>query len=140
MGGLGESSAPTKTIPREKRLRCFNVFHRLSNRALEFIHESQVDGWEGFTEVSLPTLLARGGFKLLDFGEAVYTSRGFRNGRLSIFGTMRYRPSRTAPGRLRNKLYHPVKGVTEPLGVRVRLFLRWALDAVHDLLAGNERK
>jgi hypothetical protein len=133
---------PTKAIPREQRLRCFNVIHRLSNRALKFMHESQVDGWEGFTEVLLPTLLSQGEFKLLDFGHAVYTARGFRNGRLSIFGTLRYRPSRTKPGRQTNKLYHPVKppSMMEPLGVRFRFFLRWAWDMVHDLLAANARK
>jgi hypothetical protein len=132
---------PTKQIPREKRLRCFNVIHRISNRALVFIHESQVDGWEGFAEVSLPTLLLDGGFTLLDFGgdgtftapgseNCVYTSRGFKNGRLSLFATIRYRPARTKPGKMRNKIYHPVKpdSMTEPLGIKVRLFLRWLLD------------
>ncbi len=134
---------PAKEIPREQRLRCFNVIYRISNRALEFIHRSQMDGWEGFAEVSLPTLLHLGGFSLLDFGgngpfvaagskNSVYTSRGFRNGRLSLFATLRYRPSRTKPGSVPNRIYHPVKpdSMPEPFGIRVRLFLRWLLDVV----------
>jgi hypothetical protein len=138
---------PSRTIAHHERLRSFNVVYRLSNRALEFIHDAQLDGWRGYFEVSLPTLLFHSGFKVLDLGgdgdfapaerkNAVYTSRGFRSGRLSPFATMRYRPARAAPGPLPDKIYHPVKPayMIEPLSMRTRLFARWMWDFLADLL------
>jgi hypothetical protein len=136
---------PTKAIARDQYVRSFNVIYRISNRALEFLHQAQSDGWRGYPEVSFPTLLVDGGFTLLDFGgdgeftrpelrNRIYTSRGSRSGHLSIFGTLRYRPSRAAPGRQENKLYHPVKPrfMREPAGARLKAVARWAVEWVRD--------
>jgi hypothetical protein len=139
---------PTKAIARDKYLRSFNVIYRISNRALEFIHQAQLDGWRGYPEVSFPTLLLNGGFRLLDFGgnseftlpeykNRVYTSRGSRGGRLSIFGTMRYRPSKARAGIRKNKIYHPVKpkSMIEPPKAKVNIVARWALGLIRDMRA-----
>jgi hypothetical protein len=111
---------PTKRIPRERYLRSFNVIYGMSRAALDFVHISLIDGWSGYPEVVLPTLLAENGFRVVDLGgdgefapaelrNQSYTSRATSNGYMSPFGTMRYRPSRPAAGDLPNKLYHPVK-------------------------------
>jgi hypothetical protein len=111
---------PTKAIDRTSCLRSFNVIFRISNRALEFIDREQRDGWQGFNEVSLPTLLYHGGYRIMDFGgdgdftppelrNKTYTSHGLKNGLLSPFCTMCWRPSRNKAGSHRNKLYHSIK-------------------------------
>ncbi len=54
------------------------------------------DGWQGFNEVSLPTLLHKGGYRIMDFGgdgrftppelkNRSYTSHGLKDGLLSPF-------------------------------------------------------
>ena len=138
---------PTKTIKRENYLRSFNVIYRISHAALEFIHQAQGDGWRGFSEVSFPTLLFNSGFKLLDFGgnseftpprfrNRFYTSHGFRNGGLMIFGTMRYRPSRARVGTLKNKIYHPVKpkSMVEPCISKVIISAQSAFNLIYNLV------
>jgi len=142
---------PTKSIAREDYLRSFNVVYRISNRALEFVHQAQLEGWQGYPEVSLPTLLFKGGFKLLDFGgkgefalpefgNRFYTSHGMRSGNLCLFGTMRYRPSRAMAGTKKNMLYHPVKpeSMREPLQVKLRIIARWVLDLIHDIVSARK--
>jgi Protein of unknown function (DUF3405) len=113
-------SHPTQSVPREASVRCFNVVYRISNRALRYLHESQVDGWRGYPEVSFPTLLLRHGYTLLDIGGSgefvapgyenrFYTSRAARDGYMGYFGSVRYRPARAAVGSKADTLYHPVK-------------------------------
>lgn len=139
---------PTKAIAHRDYIRSFNVIYRISNRALAFIHDAQLDGWRGYHEVSLPTLLCAGGFTLLDFGGSgefalpafknkCYTSSGSRAGTLSILGTMRYRPSRARAGMRKNKLYHPVKPapMIEPFRARRTVVRRWALELIRDAVA-----
>ncbi len=136
---------PTKIVARDNYVRSFNVIYRISNRALEFLHQAQLDGWRGYPEVLFPTLLLDDGFRLLDFGgdgeftlpelrNGVYTSHASRSGHLSILGTMRYRPSRARAGRRPNKIYHPVKPtfMMEPRGDKVRAIARWAVEAIRD--------
>lgn len=111
---------PYKRIPRARYLRSFNPIYGVSRTALEFVHASLLDGWRGYPEVALPTLLSEGGSRLLDLGgdgeftptalrNKSYTSWATSSGYLSPFGTMRYRPGRPAVGDLQNKLYHSVK-------------------------------
>ena len=115
------------------------MIYGVSAAALEYLDASHVDGWRGFPEVSLPTLLSEEGFRLLDLGghgaftlpglrNRLYTSRATSSGYLSPFGTMRYRPARAAAGRSREKLYHPVKPpqLLESWPQQARLAGRWA--------------
>lgn len=110
----------SKSIPHERYVRSFNVIYGMSRPALDFVHASLLDGWRGYPEVLLPTLLLEGGFRLLDMGgngeftpaalrNQSYTSSATSSGYLSPFRTMRFRPARSATGALPNKLYHPVK-------------------------------
>jgi hypothetical protein len=135
---------PTKVIDRERYLRSYNVTLRISGRALEFLHREQLDGWQGFNEVSLPTLLYQGGFTIMDFGgdgeftppelrNKTYTSHGLRNGLLSPFCTMRWRPSSSRTGRRRNKLYHSIKPqpMVEPVRDKFDYLRTWARDYIH---------
>jgi hypothetical protein len=139
---------PAKLIPRERLLRSLNVIHRISRPALRFLHQAQLEGWQGFFEVLYPTLLHEGGFKLLDFGgngefvppqhkNRLYTSHGNRNGSLHLFGTLRFRPARVRAGRKPNTLYHPVKpkSMREPFGMRLRLVARWIDEGLRDLVS-----
>jgi hypothetical protein len=144
---------PSETVVRENYVRSFNVIYRISSRALEFIHHAQLHGWQGYPEVSLPTLLFNGGYKLLDFGgkgeftlpefeNRFYTSHGFRSGNLCLFGTMRFRPSRTMPGARKNTLYHPVKpgSMAEPPGAKLRILAQWLWDLIYDLVGQVQSK
>jgi hypothetical protein len=134
---------PSKTIDRNQFVRSFNVIFRISNRALEYIHRAQLDGWRGHNEVSLPTLLLHGGYKIMDFGgdgeftlpgltNTAYTSHGLRNGLLNPFCTMRWRPSRGRAGFRRNKIYHPVKPrpMMEPLNDKLKYVETWTRDFI----------
>lgn len=101
--------------------RSFNVMYRISARALRFLDHELRTGWHGHHEVLLISLLLRSGYSVLDFGgdgvfappglrNRVYTSAHTQDGSLNAQeGTIGYRPIRITPGRLRNKLYHPVK-------------------------------
>ena len=139
---------PSTRIARENYVRSFNVIYRISKRALAFMHDAQLSGWQGHPEVSFPTLLCRAGFTLLDFGGSgeftlpafknkYYTSRGSRSGTLSVFGTMRYRPSRVKAGMRKNMLYHPVKPapLIEPPSVRRGVVKRWVVERMRDAVA-----
>jgi len=138
---------PAKTIERDKYLRSYNVIFRISNRALAFIDREQRDGWEGFNEVSLPTLLHHGGYRVMDFGgdgdfapaelrNRTYTSHGLKNGLLCPFCTLSWRPSRDAPGRRAGRLYHSVKppAMIEPQRERLRYLYTWGRHLVRDHL------
>jgi hypothetical protein len=141
---------PSKKIPREKYLRSFNVIYGLSRNALEFLQACQIDGWQGYPEVSFPTLLSEGGFRLLDLGghgeftppelrNQFYTSWATSSGYLSPFGTMRYRPARATAGRLPDKLYHPVKPrhLLESWPQRARLRAHWLRELGTYVLSGH---
>lgn len=132
---------PSKRIPRERYLRSFNVIYGVSRAALEFLHDSLIDGWQGHPEVSFPTLLSEGGFRLLDLGgdgdftlpefrNRFYTSWATSGGYLSPFGTMRHRPARAVAGGMPDKLYHPVKPrhLLESWPQQVRQAALWAKD------------
>jgi hypothetical protein len=110
---------PTKTIPKKYLLRSFNVIYRISNRALQFIHEAQIDGWSVLNESTFPTLLYNNDFTILDFGgngefiasgfkNRFYTSYSTKSATLSL-GTQRFRPPHKKAGPRKNTIYHLVK-------------------------------
>ena len=138
---------PVKAIEHEKYLRSFNPIYRMSNRALEFMHTAQREGWRGIYEVTFPTLLHEAGFTLLDFGgdgeftlpglrNKFYSSGSTRDGLPNPFCTMRWRPSRARAGTRKNKIYHPVKPVSmmEPLNERTMFFVRWTWNYICEKL------
>jgi hypothetical protein len=138
---------PSKRIPRERYLRSFNVIYGTSQAALKFIHASMLDGWRGYPEVVLPTLLEENGFSVFDLGgdgeftpdalrNRSYTSRATSNGYMSPLCTMRYRPGRSAPGELPNKLYHPVKPshLLESAPQRAKRAAAWLMELCADRL------
>ena len=130
---------PSRTMTRDQLVRSFNPIYGVSRAALVFLHAALLDGWKGYPEVTVPTLLLAGGFRLLDLGghgeftppalrNQSYTSSATTSGYLSPFGTMRYRPARSAVGNLPNKLYHPVKPrhLVEPWPQKVKRAAIWA--------------
>jgi hypothetical protein len=140
---------PARTIDRSRYLRSFNVIYRISNRALALIHNNQQEGWRGYPEVLLPTLLAESGYTLLDFGgDGKFVLPGYKNrfytsgsagGLLNPFCTMCWRPSRLRPGIRRNKIYHPVKSKLglEPVKERFLFCTRWTWKYLSEKLTRN---
>lgn len=100
---------PQKNISREHLLSSFNPVYRISARALKFIHEALLDHWKGHHEVLLPTLLYNNDFTIMDFGgKGRFAPPSFRD-KLYAPETYRHRPAFSEVGKLKNKLYHPVK-------------------------------
>lgn len=107
-------------IPIIERIRSFNPIYRISNKALAHIDSALQRYWTGHHEVLLPTLIYKGGLKLLDLGgTGTFTDSSFENrfydsvkipsdGSL-VAGTMRWRPVIDEKIYQRGKLYHPVK-------------------------------
>lgn len=134
-------SHPERHIPREERARSLNVIYRMSSRALDLVHEEQSRGWRGHPEVLLPTLLLHNGYTVMDLGgDGPFTPEGLRGrayssdtskaGRLvSPFGTVRWRPSWSSPGRRADTIYHPVKpaALREPFLERCRYLLSYLI-------------
>ena len=113
---------PEKTIPLERRLRCFHPVMRISRQALQALMKTHQEGWRGHGELLIPTLLHEQGFTMADFGgTGSFVPPGWENkfyasaspdpgGKLEK-GTFRFRPSFIRAGREKNKLYHPVKSL-----------------------------
>ncbi|MDN5214506.1 DUF3405 domain-containing protein [Fulvivirgaceae bacterium BMA12] len=110
---------PSILIPNENRIKSFNPIYRISRKALDFIHNALINHWSGHHEVLLPTLLYQSGYEIMDFGG---TGRFVIPGNENKFyinkttntegpsdGTMRWRPIFKSQGKIKNKLYHPVK-------------------------------
>ena len=129
---------PSKEIPREHCIRSFNVILRISSGALEYMHGQLEDGWRGHFEVSFPTLLYHGGYRIRDFGgdggfvypdmiNRNYTSHAGKRGLLNPFCTVHWRPSSPHPGLRRNRIYHPVKPrhMNEPWKERWNYYKMW---------------
>ena len=137
-------SHPVKAVERGDLVRSFNVIYRISKRALEYMHQVQIEGWQGHPEVLYPTLLLKGGFSLLDFGGSgdfvppgygnrFYTSYSLKTGGLVTFGTVRFRPSRKKAGKRKNTIYHPVKPspFVEPVWKKISMtFAEWKKDFI----------
>lgn len=129
---------PINEIAREHYIRSFNVIFRISCRALEYIHGQLRDGWQGHYEVSFPTLLHEGGFRIFDFGgdgtfvypgmvNKNYTSQAGTRGFLNPFCSVHWRPSSSRTGLQKNRIYHPVKPrtMTEPWRARWSYYKMW---------------
>lgn len=115
---------PKKSIPLPDRLASFNPLCRLSNNALAHLHRELVSGWRGHQEVIMPTLLYQNDFSIADIGGRSrftppdMTDRFYLSGPPDPKGrltrsTLRYRPPFRRAGRIPNKLYHPVKPLTQ---------------------------
>jgi hypothetical protein len=116
--------SPQKHISLSDCLGSFNPIYRISRRALAHLHHCLNDGWCAHFELLMPTLLFHGGFRLADFGgTGEFVPAGYENkfyidnsrdefGNLDL-GTIRWRPPFTRPGPERNKLYHPVKRLSQ---------------------------
>lgn len=87
----------------------FNPIYSLSNRSAGFLDRALKDGWVGHHEVLIATLLNKSGFLVKDFGgRRKFVPPGF-NEKFYTDKTHVWRPAFTAPGKLMNKIYHPVK-------------------------------
>jgi hypothetical protein len=115
-----EIRPPDAVLPAERLIRGFLPVARVSRKGLERLRDAVAEGWTGFAEGLVPTILREAGLTLGDIGgDGPFVVPGFENryytsasdpaGLLLDRGTMRYRPPirfpRIAPGRL----YHPVK-------------------------------
>jgi hypothetical protein len=122
---LGFQGRPVK---KEYCIRSFNVFYRLSFRALRFLDAELREGWHGHYEALIVTLLHYCQFSLLDLGGdgsftppelrgTYYSSTTRTDGSLSDPDTtLRYRPIAEQAGKYQNMLYHPVKENGAPDG------------------------
>jgi hypothetical protein len=101
-----------------ERLRGFFPIARLSSRMLRRIDEVGLAGWDGMYELIWPTVALQSSFVIEDFGGAGefvrpgnenrwYTSNP--SSRSLAPGSFVFRPSRLAPGRDPNRLWHLVK-------------------------------
>ncbi len=111
-------SHPTEKIENSKLLRSFNPIYRISLSALKYIDDAYQKKWEGHCELTFPTFLYNGGFKIRDFGgngQFVYPEDKNKfyidHSSYKLFdGSMRYlNPHVWLLNKPKNKLFHPVK-------------------------------
>ena len=111
--------------PLTEILRGFYPLHRLSERALQSIHEHYELGWKGHYELGWGTFMSRSGYKVEDFGgDGVYVKPANRNrfyfnalGTWSLSpGTFVFRPPFRKVLPYENTLWHPFKP-TEGFGL-----------------------
>ncbi len=96
-----------RQVEMKNAVRSFNAIHRISNRAVKFLHKELSSGWSGHHEVLLPTLLYRNHFMIIDFGG---DGNFVPAGNLHSFYTnrsMTFIP--ILMGNVENRIYHPVK-------------------------------
>lgn len=102
-------SKPGREIDLNDLLMSFNPIYSISNRAAKFLDQSLKDGWIGHHEVLMVTLLYLNNFEIKDFGgNGSFVPFGF-NDKFYTNETYLWRPAFQTPGRLLNKIYHPVK-------------------------------
>jgi hypothetical protein len=69
-----------QSVPERKRVRALLSLCRLSNAALQAVHQAYCEGWSGHYEVTIPTILRTRGLTLEDFGgSGRYVAPGNRN-------------------------------------------------------------
>lgn len=113
-------ASPQGAVPEAHRWRGFFPVLRLSANALRTVMAHVEEGWRGHFETLIPTVLVRSGFTVLDLegpssgtpaaGVRRYcTCSDSQNGKLTGFGTMRFRPPHLFWGLRSDMLYHPVK-------------------------------
>jgi hypothetical protein len=98
-------------LSNEQLIKSFNPVYRISKRAARFLRNLYRSGWRGHHEVSMPTLLMLGGYRVEDFGGT---------GRFVMpqnWGKWYYAESYSHSNSIsiefdqttRNRLFHPVK-------------------------------
>lgn len=106
-------SSPTPPeIPRNERIASFNPIYRLSRDSIQYLRKMYLEGWCGHHEVTMATLLHRGGFSLEELGGCgEFTPPQRRNRFYRIGDTMRWRPTiqKTTVFLESDMLFHPVK-------------------------------
>lgn len=96
-----------ESVPLENAVRSFNAIHRMSNRAIKFLHTQLSDGWRGHHEVVMPTLLYQNDFKIIDFGgDGSFVPKGNKH-KFYTNDSMTHIP--ITFGDVKNRIYHPVK-------------------------------
>jgi len=102
-------SKANTTINENDLAMSFNPIYCLSKAAADFLDKSLKAGWTGHHEVLIATLLTLNKFKVKDFGgKGKFVPSGFGN-KFYTGLTHKWRPPFEAPGKLLNKIYHPVK-------------------------------
>ena len=115
-----EIHAPAGPPDRDALLRGFLPIARLTRRAMTVLTEAVAQGWSGFFEGLVPTVLQAHGLGIGDFGgdgrfvpdgfrQRFYTSASDAAGSLCNAGTHRYRPAIAYPRIAAGRIYHPVK-------------------------------
>lgn len=116
-------------LDQKKFVRGFFPIYRMSGPGFAFLDKAYREGVAGHYEGLFPTLLEQAGFQLEDVGgdgefvRAGNNNRFYDNTPDSHFlnpGTFVFRPAIHRPGRIANKLWHPVKRVSY-----WRAFLIW---------------
>ena len=109
---------PGIKLKKTNLIRGFFPIYRLSNQALEQLHNAYTNGWAGHFEVAIPTILKYCGLRIEDIGgEGEFTdeknlNRFYRNtpkNKGLSPGTFIFRPVMPCPGDEKDKLWHPVK-------------------------------
>lgn len=112
--------APQGEVQKSDLIRGFLPASRITRRGLETLRDAVDEGWWGFPESLVPTVLKVHGLPIADFGgsgpfvppgstDQFYTSVTDPMGSLGDQGTMRFRPPIRYPRLLSGRLYHPVK-------------------------------
>ena len=89
-----------KDIKNEDKVHMFIPVFRLSARALKLLSIRYSQGYYGFCEVIIPTLLNIGGYKLEGLGD--FCDKSYFN----------WEKIQDCVGKEKNKLYHPVKKIS----------------------------
>lgn len=98
---------PQEDFDKAELINSFNPIYRISNKALNYIHNCLINGYSGHHEALIVTLLNRSGFKIADFSD----TKNEITPTLSYCSlkTMRWKPVFLFIGFKKNQLYHPVK-------------------------------
>jgi hypothetical protein len=108
-----------RRIPEPQRVRALLALCRLSNAALQAIHQAYCEGWSGHYEVAIPTIVKTSGLALEDFGgSGRYVAPGnenrfYRNTPEApglAPGTFTVAPNLISDAYPANMLWHPIKG------------------------------
>ena len=111
------SSAADKTISPDDMVRSFHPIYRLSNRALQTLHEKMTEEWHGHFEVLIPTVLSWAGLKLHDMRRNAPFSAENLSTDFYDEQTLSHMPLRIQTER-ENMIYHPVKEKASAHGFR----------------------
>jgi hypothetical protein len=115
---------PWLDLAEDEQLRSFLPVYRISNEALDCLHDAYAREHAGHHEALIPTILNKQGLRIEDIGgEGEFVRPGnenrfYTNTRLSnplSPGTFVFRPLLTEVGDQPGKLWHPVKPANAPM-------------------------